>query len=74
MKIPQSNTIRSKVHVYASKVGLRIEKNVDGSYNMFDIPMDYYTHKNVNMSTVVRVVTDELYARAYREASLVVGV
>lgn len=67
MKIPKEKTIRGKIHTYAYKVGFTIVKNFDGSYNIFDIRMNYYTHKNVNMNTVVRVVIDALYAMAYRK-------
>jgi len=67
MKIPKENTIRGKIHAYAYKVGFTIVKNFDGSYNIFDIHMNYYTHKNVNMNMVVRVVIDALYAMEYRK-------
>jgi hypothetical protein len=76
MKIPKEKTIRGKINGYAYKVGLTIVKNFDGSYSLFDIRMAYYTHKNVDMNTVVRVVIDEMYARKFRqeaEASLNVG-
>lgn len=50
---------------------MTIVKNVDGSYGIWSIPIGYYTHKNVNMDKVVRVVIDELYAIKFRqEASL----
>lgn len=72
MKVPSAKTIRGKVHTYATKVGITIIKNMDGSYNLFDKVIGYHTHQNVNMDTVVRVVVDELYARKFREeASLV---
>ena len=74
MKIPKTSTIRGKIHGYAYKMGFSIVKNFDGSYNLFDIHMAYYTHKNVNMDTVVRVVVDEMYAKKFREeACLGVG-
>lgn len=74
MRIPKEKTIRGKIHGYAYKVGFTIVKNADASYSLFDNRMDYYTHKNVNMDTVVRVVIDSLYAMKYRqEASLTVG-
>lgn len=74
MKIPKASTIRGKIHAYARKVGLTVMHNVDGSYNIWDNRIAYYTHKNVNMDTVVRVVIDDLYAIKFRqEASLSVG-
>jgi hypothetical protein len=74
MKIPKTKTIRGRIHGYAYKMGFTIVKNFDGSYSLFDIRMAYYTHKNVDMDTVVRVVVDEMYAKKFREeASLTVG-
>jgi hypothetical protein len=74
MRIPKTKTIRGKIHGYAYKMGFTIVKNFDGSYSLFDIRMAYYTHKNVDMDTVVRVVVDEMYAKKFREeASLTVG-
>lgn len=67
MRIPKEKTIRGKIQSYAYKMGFTIVRNVDGSYNIFDIHMGYYTHKNVNMDTVVRVVMDEMYAKKFRE-------
>jgi len=73
MKIPKEKTIRGKINDYAYKVGLTIVVE-NGKYSLFDIHMGYFTHKHVNMDTVVRVVIDELYAREYRkQASLAVG-
>lgn len=65
MKIPKENTIRGKINGYAHKAGFALHANSDGTYNLFDIKMDYYTHKNVPMDTVVRIVIDELYAMMY---------
>lgn len=76
MKVPKSKTIRGKIYAYAYKVGLVVVHNSEETCNLFDIHVGYYTHKNVDMDTVVRVVTDELYARKFRqesEASLNVG-
>ena len=73
-KIPKTQTIRSKIYAYAYKAGFTIHPHkvgsipsgVPGTYSLFDIRMGYYTHKNIDMNTVVRVVTDELYAIMYR--------
>lgn len=84
MKIPKEKTIRGKINAYAYKMGFTlhphslgsIPSGVPGTYSLFDIRMGYYTHKNVDMNTVVRVVIDEMYARKFRqeaEASLNVG-
>jgi hypothetical protein len=79
MRIPKTTTIRKKIQGYAYKAGFTLHPHsvgsvpsgVPGTYSLFDIHMGYYTHKNVNMDTVVRVVVDELYARKFRqEASL----
>ncbi len=67
MRIPKEKTVRGKIHGYAYKMGFTIVRNADNSYNIFDIHMGYYTHKNVNMDTVVRVVIDEMYAKKFRE-------
>ncbi len=74
MKIPKTSTIRGKIHGYAYKMGMTIVRNADGTYGIWSIPIGYYTHKNVNMDTVIRVVIDEMYAKKFRqetEASLV---
>jgi hypothetical protein len=67
MKIPKEKTIRGRIHAYAYKAGFTIVKNFDGTYNIWDIHMAYYTNKNVTMDTVVRVVIDTLYAMEYRK-------
>lgn len=76
MKIPKEKTIRGKIHGYAYKAGFTIVKNHDGTYGLWSNVIGYYTHKGVDMDTVVRVVIDELYAIKFRreaEASLAVG-
>lgn len=60
-KFPKPSTIRSRINFYAYKVGMSIVRNANGTYDLFDMKMEYHTHRNVNMDTVVRVVTDELY-------------
>jgi hypothetical protein len=73
MRIPKEKTIRSRINAYAYKLGFTIVVE-NGKYSLFDIHMGYFTHKNVDMDTVVRVVTDELYAREYRKQNpLTVG-
>jgi len=67
MRIPKEKTIRGNVRTYAQKAGFTIVKNFDGTYNIWDIHMGYYTNKNVTMDTVVRVVIDTLYAMEYRK-------
>lgn len=67
-KVPHTSTIRNNIRLYAEKVGMRIEKNVDGSYNVWSIEIGYITHRGVNMDTVVRVVVDELHMKNWREA------
>ena len=66
MRIPKSSTIRSKIHAYAKKADMTIMHNLDGTYNVWSNVIGYHTHKNVNMDTVVRVVSDELYAMNFR--------
>jgi hypothetical protein len=84
MKIPKTTTIRKSINRYAYKAGFTlhphsvgsIPSGVPGTYSLFDIHMGYYTHRNVSMDTVVRVVVDEMYAKKFRmeaEASLNVG-
>ena len=66
MRIPKTSTIRKKIYGYAYKAGFTVVHNPNGTYSLFDIRMAYYTHKNVDMDTVVRVVVDELYAMKFR--------
>ena len=82
MKIPKTSTIRKNINKYAYKMGFTlhphhvgsIPSGVPGTYSLFDIRAGYYTHKSVNMDTVVRVVVDEMYAKKFREeAPLTVG-
>ncbi len=73
MRIPKEKTIRGKINGYAYKLGFTIVVE-NGKYSLFDIHMGYFTHKNVDMDTVVRILIDELYAREYRKQnSLTVG-
>jgi hypothetical protein len=73
MKISKEKTIRGKIHAYAYKLGFTIVVE-NSQYSLFDIHMGYFTHKNVSMDTIVRVVIDELYAREYRKQNpLTVG-
>jgi hypothetical protein len=75
MKIPKEKTIRGKIYAYAYKAGFTlhphrlgsIPSGVPGTYSLFDIRANYYTHKSVSMDTVVRVVIDEMYAAKYRK-------
>jgi hypothetical protein len=75
MKIPKEKTIRARIRAYAYKMGFTlhphsvgsIPSGVPGTYSLFDIRANYYTHKSVSMDTVVRVVIDEMYARKYRQ-------
>ena len=65
MKIPKEKTIRGKIYGYAYRAGFTVHPQSDGTYSLFDIKMNYYTHEHVSMDTVVRVVIDELYAMSY---------
>lgn len=75
-KIPKQTTIRKSIRRYAYVAGFTlhphsagsIPSGVPGTYSLFDIKMGYYTHKSVDMNTVVRVVIDELYAMAYQNS------
>lgn len=81
-KIPKQTTIRKSIRRYAYIAGFTlhphsvgsIPSGVPGTYSLFDIHMNYYTHKNIDMNTVVRVVTDELYAITYRNNPSLLGV
>lgn len=81
-KIPKQTTIRKNIRRYAYIAGFTlhphsagsIPSGVPGTYSLFDIKINYYTHKSVDMDTVVRVVTDELYAIAYRNHPSLLGV
>lgn len=82
MRIPKSSTIRKNIRRYAYIAGFTlhphsvgsIPSGVPGTYSLFDIHMGYYTNKNVDMDTVVRVVVDELYAREFRKNPSMVSV
>ena len=73
-KIPKTETIRKSIRKYAYFAGFTlhphsvgsIPSGVPGTYSLFDIRMGYYTHQSIDMNTVVRVLTDELYAKVYR--------
>lgn len=75
-KVPKQTTIRKSIRRYAYMAGFTlhphsvgsIPSGVPGTYSLFDIKMNYYTHKSVDMDTVVRVVIDELYAMAYQNS------
>ena len=75
-KIPKKTTIRKSIIRYAYVAGFTlhphsvgsIPSGIPGTYSLFDIKMGYYTHKSVDMGTVVRVVIDELYAMAYHNS------
>lgn len=80
--IPKTETIRKSIRRYAYIAGFTlhphsvgsIPSGVPGTYSLFDIRMGYYVQKNITMDTVVRVVTDELYAIKYRNnPSLLMG-
>lgn len=62
MKMVSADTIRKNIDKYAFRAGFVVVRNFNSKYCLFDVKMDYYTHKNVDMDTVVRVVIDELYA------------
>ena len=66
-KVPTVSTIRKNIHWYAEKVGFTIHRLANGNYNVYDTKMKYIVHHSVNMDTVVRVVTDEVYAIAHRK-------
>jgi hypothetical protein len=81
-KVPKVSTIRKSIRRYAYAAGFTfhshsvgsIPSGIPGTYSLFDIKMGYYTHKNIDMDTAVRVVTDELYAIAYRNNPSLLGV
>lgn len=73
MKIPKEKTIRGKIYGYAYKAGFTVHPQVNGTYSVFDIKMNYYTHRNISMNDVVRVVTDELHMMAYVKQSRMVS-
>ena len=68
MRIPKTATIRKNIYGYAYKARMIMVTNPDKSYSLWDIPAGYYTHKNINMDTVVRVVVDELHMIASSKA------
>lgn len=57
----KSDTIRKNITKYAAKVGLRVDRNYDGSYNIFDTVIGYNAFTKVDMACVVRVVHDAIY-------------
>lgn len=73
MKIPKTTTIKKRIRFYAYRAGFTlhphylgsIPSGIPGAYSLFDIKAGYYTHRNIGMNDVVRVVTDELYAMEY---------
>jgi hypothetical protein len=60
MNNPKFDTIRKNVAKYAAKVGLRVDRNYDGTYNLFDLVIGYNVFTNVDMEWVVRTIYDSL--------------
>lgn len=60
-KVPSTSTIRKNIHHYANLVGLSIRQNLDGkTYSIHDKAMGYDVYIHAPMTTVVRVVQDNL--------------
>lgn len=67
-KMPKTETIRKSIRRYAYYAGFTlhphstgsIPSGVPGTYSLFDIKMGYYTHTNISLDDVVRVVHDDL--------------
>lgn len=74
MKIPSKKTIKGKINAYAYKCGFVVVRCDDGSYNLFDIKMNYYVFRG-SLEDAVRMIMDELSMIAYNEKnrSLTVG-
>jgi len=60
MNNPKFDTIRKNVAKYAAKVGLRVDRNYDGTYNLFDLVIGYNVFTNVDMEWVVRTIYESL--------------
>jgi hypothetical protein len=74
MKIPKTNTIRSKFVGYAYKAGFTVHPHDGGTFNLFSIRANEYTHRNIDKDYLVKVVVDELHRINNRKHSLRVGV
>jgi hypothetical protein len=64
-KPPKTETIRKKINAYSYRAGFTLHPQNDGTYSLFDIHMGYYVCRG-SMDTVVRFVTDELWAKYFR--------
>jgi len=65
MSNPKSTTIRKNIAKYAAKVGLRVDRNYDGTYNLFDTVIGYNVFTNVDMAWVVRTIHDAIYMKNF---------
>jgi hypothetical protein len=65
MSNPKSATIRKNIAKYAAKVGLRIDRNYDGTYNVFDTVIGYNAFTSVDMAWVVRTIHDAIYMKNF---------
>ena len=64
-RVPSASTIRKNIHHYANLVGMSIRPNLDGkTYIIHDRVMGYDIYHRAPMSTVVRVIHDDLYTKA----------
>jgi len=68
MRIPKASTVRSKFIGYAYKAGFTVHPQSGGTFDLFDIKANYYTHRKLDKDSLVRVVIDELHMANWRKA------
>lgn len=75
MKMPSVDSVRKSFRFYAYKAGFTVHPHSEGSvpvgvpgtYSLFDIRTNYYTHKNLPMDRLVHVILGELYMVEYNK-------
>jgi hypothetical protein len=65
MSNPKSDTIRKNVAKYAAKVGLRVDRNHDGTYNVFDTVIGYDVFTKVDRAWAVRTIHDAILMKNF---------
>ena len=70
MRIPKGQTIHRHYVKYAEKAGFVVHPVHDyyrvTVYNLFDVTMGYYTHRNISKNVMVGVIIDTLHQKKAR--------
>lgn len=70
MRIPKESTIRKHYMGYAYKAGFTVHPSqlpwYADRFDLFDIAMGYYTHRDITIDTMVKVIIDTLHQKKAR--------